>query len=97
MWLIDCFKAVVNDKGFDVPSEQAQSAKDTAAKVIAASESAESQLKLSEFAEQLFVLLGPVFASKPNKSLKLQCEQMWSAYHSLRTSHEFVQILQMDI
>ena len=88
MWLLDSIKAVNRDKAFGLPSEPARSAKETASKLIAVSESAGS--KFSSFAEQLFILLGPVFASKPSKSLKIRREQMWSAYHSLRTSKEFV-------
>ena len=89
VWFLDSVKAVNSDKAFGLPSEPARNAKETAAKLLAVSESVESQF--SAFAEQLFILLGPVFASKPSKSLKVQREQMWSAYHSLRTSKTFIQ------
>ena len=62
-----------------------------ATKLLSLSQATESQPKFSAFAEQLFILLGPIFATKPNKSLKIQREQMWCAYHSLRTSSTFIQ------
>ena len=90
-WFLDSIKAVINDKGFQLPAQPAKSARETATKLITLSQTAESQPKFSTFAEQLFILLGPVFATKPNKSLKIQREQMWCAYHSLRTSSTFIQ------
>ena len=62
-----------------------------ASKLIALSQTTESQATFSAFAEQLFTLLGPVFATRPNKSLKIQRGQMWGAYHLLRTSPTFIQ------
>ena len=90
-WFLDSIKAVISDKGFQLRTPPAESARETATKLITFSQTAEGHPKFSAFAEELFILLGPVFASKPNKSLKLQHEQMWCTYHSLRTSSTFMQ------
>ena len=90
-WFLDSIKAVINDKGFQLPTQPAKNARETASKLIALSQTTESQATFSAFAERLFTLLGPVFATRPNKSLKIQREQMWGAYHLLRTSPTFIQ------
>ena len=90
MWLLDSIRAVVDDEGFQLETPPAKCARETAVKLIALSQEAECQSKFSDFADQLSIHLGPVFATKPNKSQKLQRKQMWHAYHSLRTSSTFV-------
>ena len=82
---------MINDKGFQLPTQPAKNARETASKLIALSQTTESQATFSAFAERLFILLGPIFATRPNKSLKIQREQMWGAYHLLRTSPTFIQ------
>ena len=82
---------MINDEGFQLPTQPAKSAREMASKLIALSQTTESQAMFSAFAERLFTLLGPVFATRPNKSLKIQRGQMWGAYHLLRTSPTFIQ------
>ena len=55
-WFLDSIKAVINDKGFQLPAQPAKSARETATKLITLSQTAESQPKFSAFAEQLFML-----------------------------------------
>lgn len=86
---MDSVRAVIDDKSFQLQSKSAKSAREIAVKLIAISQTAEGQPKFSAFADQLYMLLSPVFATKPNKSQKIQREQMWCVYHSLRTSSSF--------
>ena len=81
---------MINNKGFQLPTQPAKNATETASKLITLSQTTESQATFSVFAKRLFILLGPVFATKPNKSLKIR-EQMWGAYHLLRMSPTFIQ------
>ena len=89
-WFLDSIKAVIKNKGFQLPTQPAKNARETASKLIALSQTTECQATFSAFAERLFVLLGPVFATRPNKSLKIR-EQMCGSYHLLRTSPTFIQ------
>lgn len=82
---------MVDDEGFQLGTRSAKSARETAIKLVTLSQTTESQAKFSDFADKLSILLSPVFATKPNKSHKRQREQMWCAYHALRTSSTFTE------
>ena len=68
---------MINDKGFQLPARPVRSAREIATKLLMLSQTVDGQPKFSAFADRFFIMLGPMFATMPNKSLKVQWEHMW--------------------
>ena len=87
--LIEALKAVMEDNGFNIPSENALMAKNAAVKLSMWALKEENIPVLQSFAVELTTHLSKAF-NMSIRQVKHQRELMWARYHNIRTSSEFV-------
>ena len=78
---------VLTDDGFNICSESAVKARETAEKLLEWSSETENQGEFASFASDLTLQLSNCF--KPHPCLRRMRELMWEAFYKLRSSTKF--------